>query len=99
MEQQHSPQSPRSMVDKIRSITSSAYGTDHLFYMEFVNCRKLALQGDFYMILSAATWTNLTRKLLVSVSSTFTDTKLERNHLMDDLFLNGENRCGVMVSR
>lgn len=47
--------------------------------------RKTVLQGGFNALPSSLEWKTPTFKLVVFVSSTFTDTQLERNYLMDEL--------------
>jgi hypothetical protein len=47
--------------------------------------RKRVLEGAFFSGVPSSAWKRPSLKLLVIFSSTFTDTQLERNYLMDEL--------------
>eukprot|EP01031_Cornospumella_fuschlensis_P037339 gene37339-45334_t len=50
-----------------------------------VRRRKAVLRGDISTSEATSLWKTPSFKLLVFVSSTFTDSKFERNYLMDEL--------------
>ena len=66
-----------SSVQKLRQCTASEEVSTSL--------RKHVIRGAYTSLQSSAEWRAPTFKLLVFVSSTFTDTQLERNFLIDEL--------------
>lgn len=72
-----------SSVKKLRKIVENS--TSEL--------RKTVMKGSFTSHLSSAEWKAPMPKLLVFVSSTFTDTQLERNFLMDQLLFDLRERA------
>jgi len=71
---------------KTRSRPSSPEKLQRIVINKDVDIRKSVLNGCFYSpTISSDEWASPSFKLLVFVSSTFTDTQLERNYLMDEL--------------
>ncbi|RYH15655.1 NACHT domain-containing protein [archaeon] len=75
---------PRSAVDKFRSRVAESANEFRSDRMTSADYRKAVLRGAIYDVNTTALWKTPTFKLLVFVSSTFTDTQLERNYLMDE---------------
>jgi hypothetical protein len=74
---------PSSAANRLRSVVEDANNSQ----LKRETFRKNALRGAFYSKTIALTeWKPTSFKLIVFISSTFTDTQLERNFLMDELY-------------
>ena len=69
-----------SSVDKLRAATGDASASGNQVVL-----RRNVLRGAFFSDSTIFQWRRPSFKLIVFVSSTFTDTTLERNYLLDEL--------------